>query len=64
MTGLDVDNETIMEAAVIITDGDLNVVENGPELVLHVDQKVLDNMGEWCTKQHGEVRNFKCKHSN
>ena len=44
-----------MEAAVIITDGELNIVATGPELVLHVDPKVLDDMGEWCTIQHGIV---------
>ena len=54
-TGLDERVEEIMEAAVIITDGELNIVATGPELVLHVDPKVLDDMGEWCTIQHGIV---------
>ncbi|KAF2366582.1 Exonuclease RNase T/DNA polymerase III [Trinorchestia longiramus] len=54
MTGLDVGKEEIMEAAVLVTDGDLAVVAEGPNLILKVDSKVLDNMGEWCKNQHGK----------
>ncbi|KAA0203644.1 hypothetical protein HAZT_HAZT006374 [Hyalella azteca] len=54
MTGLDVSKEEIMEAAVLVTDGDLNIVAEGPNLILKVDSSVLDNMGEWCKNQHGE----------
>ncbi|KAK8732524.1 hypothetical protein OTU49_006800 [Cherax quadricarinatus] len=54
MTGLNVEEEKIMEAAIMITDGDLNVVAEGPNLILKVDDRVLDNMNEWCKKHHGE----------
>ncbi|XP_042855338.1 oligoribonuclease, mitochondrial-like [Penaeus japonicus] len=54
MTGLDVSKEEIMEAAVIVTDSDLNVVAEGPNLVLKVDDKVLDNMNDWCKQHHGD----------
>ena len=55
MTGLDVQKEVIMEAAVIVTDSDLNVVAKGPNLILNVDSDKLDNMNDWCKKQHGQV---------
>ncbi|XP_045614386.1 oligoribonuclease, mitochondrial isoform X2 [Procambarus clarkii] len=54
MTGLDVENEQIMEAAVIVTDSELNIVAEGPNLVLKVEDKVLDTMNDWCKQHHGE----------
>ena len=56
MTGLDESKETIMEAAVLVTDGELNVVAEGPNIVIKVADSILDSMNEWCTKHHGEVR--------
>ena len=55
MTGLDVEKEVIMEAAIIVTDSDLNVIAEGPNLILNVDSEKLDNMNDWCKKQHGQV---------
>ncbi|KAG7163240.1 oligoribonuclease, mitochondrial-like [Homarus americanus] len=54
MTGLDVEKEEIMEAAVIITDSELNVVSEGPNIILKVEDKVLDNMNDWCRQHHGK----------
>lgn len=55
MSGLDVDNDRIMEVAVLVTDANLNIVAEGPDLVIHQPPKILDNMNEWCIKQHGKV---------
>lgn len=55
MTGLDVAKEEIMEAAVIVTDSDLNIVAEGPNLVLKVNDETLDNMNDWCKEHHGKV---------
>ena len=55
MTGLDVNKETIMEAAVIITEGDLNIVAEGPNIIVKVEDKILDSMNDWCKQHHGEV---------
>lgn len=52
MTGLDVMKDTIMEMACIVTDKHLNVLEEGPNIVIHQEDEQLDNMGEWCTLQH------------
>ncbi|KXJ13072.1 Oligoribonuclease, mitochondrial [Exaiptasia diaphana] len=40
--------------ACLITDGELNVVAEAPNLVIHQPDEILNTMGEWCTKHHGE----------
>lgn len=52
-TGLDVENNRIIEIATIITDKELNILAEGPNLVIHQSNEILNAMGEWCTKQHG-----------
>lgn len=54
MSGLDVEKEHILEMACLVTDTDLNVVAEGPNLVINQPDEVLNNMGEWCTQHHGE----------
>ena len=54
MTGLDHKNDTIIEIATIVTDGDLNVLAEGPNLVIHQSKDVMDNMNAWCRKHHGD----------
>ncbi len=52
MTGLDPAKERIIEVAIIITDGQLNEVATGPELVIHQDDAVLAAMDDWNQKHH------------
>ncbi len=54
MTGLDVDACTILEIATLVTDAQLNIIAEGPQLVIHHDDQVLDAMDEWNTRHHGE----------
>ena len=54
MTGLDPDNDVIIEIATIVTDAELNVLDEGPVLAVHQSDEILDNMDEWCTRQHGQ----------
>lgn len=54
MTGLDPETDHIIEIASLITDGDLNIIAEGPEIVIHQPDEVLNGMNEWCIKQHGE----------
>ena len=54
MTGLDPETDTILEIATIITDGNLNIVAEGPNIVIHQPDALLDGMGEWCTQHHGQ----------
>ncbi|PAV26463.1 oligoribonuclease [Tamilnaduibacter salinus] len=54
MTGLDPEQERIIEIATIVTDSELNTVAEGPVLAVHQSDELLDAMDEWCTKTHGE----------
>jgi len=54
MTGLDVNKEVIIEMACIVTDKNLNTLEEGLNIIVHQPDHFLDNMGEWCKKHHGE----------
>ncbi len=52
MTGLDPDRDGIIEMATIITDGELNVVAEGPALAIFQPETKLAAMDEWNTKHH------------
>jgi len=53
MSGLDPEVERILELAVLVTNSDLEVVAEGPELVIHQPDALLDAMDEWNTSHHG-----------
>ncbi|TEB38423.1 ribonuclease H-like protein [Coprinellus micaceus] len=55
MTGLVPSKDKILEIAVLITDGNLEVVDEGVEYIVHAEKSVLDGMDEWCTNQHGKT---------
>ncbi len=65
MTGLDPDNDTIIEIATIVTDSKLDIVAEGPVFAIYQPDILLDAMDEWNTTQHGKsglterVRNSK-----
>ena len=52
MTGLDIEHESIIEIATVITDGDLNILAQGPNLAIRVDESLLESMDEWNTTHH------------
>ena len=54
MTGLDPNSDVIIEIATIVTDKNLNVLDEGPSIVVHQADDILDNMDEWCTNPHGK----------
>ncbi len=54
MTGLDPEFERIIEIATIVTDHDLNVVAEGPNIVINQSLELLNSMDAWNTKQHME----------
>ncbi|MDH5735257.1 MAG: oligoribonuclease [Gammaproteobacteria bacterium] len=54
MTGLDPQNDVIIEIATIVTDKDLNILAEGPAIAIHQSDDVLNAMDEWCTNQHGK----------
>lgn len=53
MTGLDPEHDTIIEIATMITDSDLNILAEGPNIVVHQSDEVLATMDEWNTTHHG-----------
>ena len=53
MTGLDPSSDRIIEIATIVTDKQLNVLDEGPAIAVHQSDDMLNNMDEWCTNQHG-----------
>ena len=54
MTGLDPKKCTILEIGAVVTDGDLNVIAQGPFLAVHQSQKVLGSMEAWSRHHHGK----------
>jgi len=54
MTGLDPDKERIIEIAILITDENLAVLAEGPDLIVHQEQDFLSAMDTWNRKHHGE----------
>jgi oligoribonuclease len=52
MTGLDTDNDYIIEIATIITNSNLEILEEGPMLAVHQSDDVLNSMDDWNTNQH------------
>lgn len=52
MTGLEPDRDTIIEIATLITDGDLNLLAEGPELVIHQDPALFATMDDWNREHH------------
>ena len=54
MTGLDTQNDEIIEIATVVTDEDLNILAEGPVFAIKVSDQKLNGMDEWNTKQHGQ----------
>jgi oligoribonuclease len=54
MTGLNPDADRIIEVALVVTDGNLDVVAEAPVWVVHQDDAVLDGMDSWNKGTHGK----------
>lgn len=52
MTGLDHTSDVIVEIATLITDDDLQIVAEGPDLVISTPQEVLDRMDPFVVEMH------------
>jgi len=53
MSGLDPDTDRVLEVALVVTDKDLNLLAEGPVLVVHQPDAVLDAMDSWNKGTHG-----------
>lgn len=54
MTGLEPKTDVILEIASIVTDSQLNILEEGPVFAIYQPDDVLDNMSPWCVEHHGK----------
>lgn len=55
MTGLDPDKEEIIEIFCLITNGNLDLLDdNGWGTVVNQSQARMDQMDEWCVRTHGQ----------
>ena len=52
MTGLDIENDALVEIAVLVTDAQLNVLGEGVDLVIKCEQVKLDSMAEVVKNMH------------
>ena len=53
MSGLNPEKERILEIAMVVTNGDLEIVAEGPVLVVHQEDALLDGMDAWNKGTHG-----------
>lgn len=53
MTGLDPETDLILEIATVVTDGQLQLLAEGPVFAIHQPADVLENMDPWCVEHHG-----------
>jgi oligoribonuclease len=53
MTGLVPETDDIIEIATIVTDKELNILEEGPAIAIHQEEHALARMDEWNQRQHG-----------
>ncbi|MET3119002.1 oligoribonuclease [Undibacterium sp. GrIS 1.8] len=53
MTGLDPDNDRIIEVAVVVTDMQLNVLAEGPVFAIHQSDETMGKMDAWNKGTHG-----------
>jgi oligoribonuclease len=54
MTGLDPKSCTIIEIASLVTNNDLEIIAEGPNLAIYQLDSILEAMDEWNTRQHGD----------
>lgn len=52
MTGLDTDRDSILELALIVTDGELNELAEGPVVAIRHPLETLQAMDDWNTRHH------------
>ena len=54
MTGLEPEQDRIIEIATIVTDLNLNILAEGPVYAVHQEDACLAKMDDWNTKQHNK----------
>ena len=54
MTGLRLESDKLIENAALVTDGDLNILGDGVDVVIHADDEALASMPDVVTKMHAD----------
>jgi oligoribonuclease len=54
MTGLDTASDRLIEIAALVTDGELNILGDGVDVVIHADDAALDGMVDVVAKMHSK----------
>ena len=54
MTGLDLRSDRLIEIAALVTDGELNVLGGGVDVVIHADDEALDGMVDVVARMHSK----------
>ncbi|MFC1891470.1 oligoribonuclease [Thermodesulfobacteriota bacterium] len=54
MTGLDPEQRVIIEIASIVTDDQLNIIAEGPNIAINYPEAILTSMEEWSMAHHTE----------
>jgi oligoribonuclease len=54
MTGLDLGKDALIEIAVLVTDSELNILDDGVDLVIHAEDAVLDTMPDVVRDMHAK----------
>ncbi|HEY0450903.1 oligoribonuclease [Actinophytocola sp.] len=52
MTGLDLGKDALIEIAVLVTDSELNILDDGVDVVIHAEDAVLDTMPDVVRDMH------------
>jgi oligoribonuclease len=54
MTGLDLGSDRLIEIAALVTDGELNILGDGVDVVIHADDAALDGMVQVVAQMHSK----------
>ena len=54
MTGLEPQQDQIIEIATVVTDSDLAILGQGPVIAIHQPESVMQGMDDWNTSHHSE----------
>ena len=54
MTGLEPQQDQIIEIATVVTDSSLEILAQGPVIAIHQPDSILNGMDEWNTRHHGD----------
>jgi oligoribonuclease len=54
MTGLEPQQDQIIEIATVVTDAQLQILAQGPVIAIHQPDSIMRAMDEWNTRHHGD----------